>query len=249
MSKRFQNFHLLGQPIDLISFEYIHLGEANVAGGNKVSVYIVIESILKKRKHFTDLAEKQPNIPLTARKHLVKICSIIKKYSGGIKLRKTLFIALILSFLLMTTAISASAANVTIFNNRIPEFAIAFTDNLEGSLGMYFGGSSYKDSNEKNGGSSMTLSLGGRYNFNNVGKITPFVYANYGFLLFFGDWKNPYDKCYFLDGGLGLAYNIDSNWAVVGRTGLYRDVEKEKGSDITEAKWGTNHSIGLKYSF
>lgn len=90
-------------------------------------------------------------------------------------MRKTFLVILILSLLLLTTAISASAAgfNVTIYNNRVPEFAIAFTDNLEGVLGIFYTGESYKDSYGSLSGSIMTLSLGGRYYLNNVGKTSP----------------------------------------------------------------------------
>lgn len=166
-------------------------------------------------------------------------------------MRKTFLVILILSLLLLTTAISASAAgfNVTIYNNRVPEFAIAFTDNLEGVLGIFYTGESYKDSYGSLSGSIMTLSLGGRYYLNNVGKTSPFVYASYSFPMYFRDWKNPYNKCYFLEGGLGLAYNLDANWAVVGRTGLGRDFYQEKETKDSKASWGNTYSIGLMYSF
>lgn len=165
-------------------------------------------------------------------------------------MKKTLFITLILSLLLMTTGVtSALGYNVTIYNNQVSEFGIEFSDNLEGILGINFWGVSAKDPDNKASGSGMELVLGGRYYLNNIGKISPFAYANFGFLMYFGDWESPYDKFYNLRGGLGFAYNIDSNWAVVGQTGFYRSVEQAKGSDVTEAAWNDTYSTGLKYSF
>jgi hypothetical protein len=150
----------------------------------------------------------------------------------------------------MTTGItSALGYNVTIHNNRVPEFAIAFSDNLEGVLGINYSGGSYKYPDDKGSGSVMEFVFGGRYYLNNVGKISPFAYANFGFLMYFGDAESPYNKYYNLEGGLGFAYNIDSNWAVVGQTGFFRNVQQEKDSDITEAAWFDTYSTGLKYSF
>lgn len=183
--------------------------------------------------------------------------------------------------LLGTVSLTASAqVNVTIkpfgglggnFGNMATEIGYAVAPNLELVGGIDHGSVTVKI--EVNGQFDsetigVTLSetigvtlfnVGGRYYFMKNGNLDTFVFGNIGFAsMDLGeDVDEPTVRIYKL--GLGSAYNISENWAVVGETGfgwinikaddtsVYEDQEIEANAEFTQRN--TFVGLGLKYSF
>lgn len=175
--------------------------------------------------------------------------------------------------LLGTVSLTASAqVNVTIkpfgglggnFGNMATEIGYAVAPNLELVGGIDHGSVTVKtevDGQSDSETIGVTLfNVGGRYYFMKNGNLDTFVFGNIGFAsMDLGeDVDEPTVRIYKL--GLGSAYNISENWAVVGETGFgwinikaddtfwYEGQEIEANAEFTQRN--TFVGLGLKYSF
>lgn len=109
---------------------------------------------------------------------------------------------------------------------------------------------SYGGSDEYNDTYSM-FTLGARYYLAEIGSAEPFVFGTYSTATYSSSWDIDVHKeslrKYEL--GLGVAYNISPNWAIVAETGCARVAYEDKESDYEETTTWTFTDFGLKFSF
>lgn len=96
-------------------------------------------------------------------------------------------------------------------------------------------------------GSLSLLNVGARYFLTDDEDLRPFVFGNYGGLIFGGDYDDG-DSMRLVKVGLGAVAPIGGRWGVVAQTGL-NWATWEDDEDGTEIETVTFSAIGVRYNF